>query len=149
VRVFLSSVLEKQVWTLTLAFFASSSRPERFLSELPEKTSQLDTPYAQIATFAAGARACMYVPPPLPRPIKRRSHVDRDRPYFSGFRFATAEIKAFLWNVLPSLEVLPAEGAVEYEAKATLVQRPVVKGKVGEGFQLPLTIRLVGEGQTT
>lgn len=65
-RVFLSSVLEKQAWTLTLASFASYSRPERFLSKLPEKTSHLDTPYAQIATFAAGARACMYVSPTAP-----------------------------------------------------------------------------------
>ncbi|CED83052.1 astaxanthin synthase [Phaffia rhodozyma] len=94
-------------------------RPERWLEPMPRSVMDLDVPYGHQATFLGGPRGCI------------------------GYRFALAEIKAFLFVILRQLTFESVVPAIDYEHRANMVQRPRVKGKKEEGFHMKLQVRSV------
>ncbi|KZT61468.1 cytochrome P450 [Calocera cornea HHB12733] len=98
---------------------AKEFRPERWESpEWTEGANALPGIWAHMMTFIGGPRACI------------------------GWRFSVIETKAMLFTLLRSLEFLPAEGT-EIGMRDVAVIRPFVKGREGDGFQLPLRVRRV------
>lgn len=126
-----------------MLFSPSHDRPERWLASsdaLPK--SELEVPFSHILTFLAGPRGCI------------------------GYRFALLEIKAILFTLVKDLvrrsHPLHARTPMvtdtlwlfhlrqtfqhidpvpQYERKSSLVQRPRIKGRESEGYQLLLRVR--------
>ncbi|KAH8977228.1 cytochrome P450 [Lactarius akahatsu] len=95
---------------------ANEFRPERWES-VPEAAHAVPSVYGHLATFIAGAHACI------------------------GYRFSVVEIKALLFTLVRGFEfelALPAEDIVR---RTSIVGRPVVASNPAAGPQLPLLIR--------
>ncbi|KAH9054511.1 cytochrome P450 [Lactarius vividus] len=95
---------------------ANEFRPERW-ETVPEAAHALPSVYGHLATFIAGAHACI------------------------GYRFSVVEIKALLFTLVRGFEfelALPAEDIVR---RTSIVGRPVVASNPAAGPQLPLLIR--------
>ncbi|VDC03529.1 unnamed protein product [Peniophora sp. CBMAI 1063] len=58
-----------------------------------------------------------------------------------GFRFAIAEMKAFLFTLVRSFEFEPATSAGDVARTGTVLQRPSLLSQPDKGTQLPLRIR--------
>lgn len=61
-------------------------------------------------------------------------------PLSSGYRFALAEIKCFLFVMLRSVEFSHPVPRPDYFHRVNLVQRPVVRDRADEGYQLRLKL---------
>ena len=96
----------------------SLRRPERWIDgALPETAAKgIEAPWAHLATFLAGPRGCI------------------------GWRFALLEIKAFLFVLLRSLKFDNPTPALTYVHRTALVQRPLIKGREDEGYQMRLKL---------
>ncbi|KAJ8091325.1 hypothetical protein PM082_015043 [Marasmius tenuissimus] len=85
-------------------------RPERWLPEPPAFPGP-----SNVMSFSLGGHSC------------------------PGWRFSLAEMKAFLIVILPHFRFLPVENQVIRKYNGILT-RPYVKGRMKEGFQLPLKV---------
>ncbi|KAH9030859.1 cytochrome P450 [Lactarius deliciosus] len=97
---------------------ANEFRPERW-DTVPEAAHAVPSVYGHLATFIAGAHACI------------------------GYRFSVVEVKALLFTLVRAFEfelALPAEDIVR---RTSVVGRPVVASNPAAGPQLPLLIRPV------
>lgn len=95
-------------------------RPDRWLDgTIPETASSIEAPWAHMATFLAGPRGCI------------------------GYRFALLEIKAFLFVLLRSIEFNNPTPALHYIHRTALVQRPLIKDRESEGYQMRLKLSKV------
>ncbi|KAF9649252.1 cytochrome P450 [Thelephora ganbajun] len=94
---------------------AMAFRPERWLESSSEKTETPLGMYGNLLTFSAGGRSCI------------------------GWRFAVAEIQAFLVTLIREFSFSIPEGRNIRIARPGILV-PMVIGEEGKGLQLPLTI---------
>ncbi|KZO92421.1 cytochrome P450 [Calocera viscosa TUFC12733] len=92
--------------------------PDRWAS-VPEEAGHIPGVWAHVLSFLGGPRACI------------------------GYRFSIVEIKVFLYTLVRAFEFEFADPNMEFEERATIVTRPVIKGREKEGAALPLRIRRV------
>ncbi|KAG9217624.1 hypothetical protein CCMSSC00406_0010165 [Pleurotus cornucopiae] len=96
---------------------AETWNPQRFLEMSKEKQTMVGV-YANLMTFSGGVRGCI------------------------GWRFAVIELQALLVEVMEEFEFSVPEGVEILRLPAGFMV-PVVKGKMGEGTQMPLLVSLV------
>ncbi|KIJ14924.1 hypothetical protein PAXINDRAFT_78289 [Paxillus involutus ATCC 200175] len=94
---------------------AHAFRPERWRNP-PESSKAIQGLYSNTLTFLGGNRGCI------------------------GYRFALAEIKAFLFTLVRDLE-FSIDPSVIIEKTFNMVARPVVKSDSTSGNNMPLSIR--------
>ncbi|KIK95802.1 hypothetical protein PAXRUDRAFT_826654 [Paxillus rubicundulus Ve08.2h10] len=94
---------------------AHTFRPERWRNP-PESSKAVQSLYSNTLTFLGGNRGCI------------------------GYRFALAEIKAFLFTLVRDLE-FSIDPAIIIEKTFNMVARPVVKSESTSGNNMPLSIR--------
>jgi len=101
---------------------ASEFKPERWLTPMPpdlkEKQKQVPGVYSDLMSFIGGPRSCI------------------------GVKFAVVEMKCVIFTLLRSLTISLPPGQ-EITARTTIVTRPLVKGREGEGNMLPLFVERV------
>ncbi|EPS98029.1 hypothetical protein FOMPIDRAFT_1024830 [Fomitopsis schrenkii] len=105
--------IEKALWGDDAAEF----KPERWQNS-PEAVQGIPGVWGNMLTFLGGPRACI------------------------GYRFVLVEMKAFLFTLIREFVfelAIPAEDIIK---KSAIVQRPYIKGKVDQGSQLPLPVKL-------
>ncbi|KZO92420.1 cytochrome P450 [Calocera viscosa TUFC12733] len=99
---------------------AGQFRPERWTAEQAGAAAHIPGVWAHMLTFLGGPRNCI------------------------GYRFSIVEVKVFLYTLVRAFEFEFADPELEFEERATIVTRPVIKGRAREGATLPLRIRRVG-----
>jgi len=104
---------------------AGDFRPERWLPDnmhlLPEGV--VEFPSIAFPIFLAGARACI------------------------GFRFTILETKTMLFSLLRDIKFELAVPPADIEARVSIVNRPRIKSRRAEGWQLPVNMMPVEEYQ--
>lgn len=97
---------------------AAKFHPDRF-DNLPAESNAVPGVWGNLMTFLGGTRNCI------------------------GYRFALAEIRAFLFVLLRSFTFDELPSKPEFEKKAAIVMRSRVKGEEKLGFQMPLLVKPV------
>ncbi|CED83940.1 astaxanthin synthase [Phaffia rhodozyma] len=98
---------------------AEEFRPERWLEDVTDSLNSIEAPYGHQASFISGPRACF------------------------GWRFAVAEMKAFLFVTLRRVQFEPIISHPEYEHITLIISRPRIVGREKEGYQMRLQVKPV------
>ncbi|KIM28249.1 hypothetical protein M408DRAFT_329595 [Serendipita vermifera MAFF 305830] len=97
---------------------AAEFNPERW-KDLPGEASTVPSVWGNQFTFLGGPRSCI------------------------GFRFAVMEMKAILYTLIRSFELELAVKEEDVLRTSAIVTRPMIRGQIEKGTQMPLIMRPV------
>ncbi|KAF8841559.1 cytochrome P450 [Paxillus ammoniavirescens] len=100
---------------------AHEFKPERW-EDLPKAVSKIPGVWGHMLSFSSGPRTCI------------------------AFRFAIAEMKAFLFTLVCAFEFEPAVPVNQIGKKGTPLQHPILRGDPANKAQLPLFVKRYQRG---